>query len=72
VPTVQVLDHALLNIPARMRFLRMQYGRADLDAPVQTEDDAANATDWTRAIGVSDHDGFVVDLLDPLIPPLKR
>ena len=72
VPTVQVLDHALLNIPARMRFLRMQYGRADLDAPVQTEDDAANATDWTRAIGVSDHDGFVVDLLDPLIPPLRR
>ena len=72
VPTVQVLDHALLNLPARALFLRMQYGRADLDAPVQTEDDAANAPDWTRAVGVSDHDGFVVDLVDPLIPPLRR
>jgi predicted extracellular nuclease len=67
VPTFQVLDHALLNLPARLRFLRMQYGRADLDAPAQTEDDAASATDWTRAIGVSDHDGFVVDLFVPLI-----
>jgi hypothetical protein len=68
VPTVQVLDHALLNIPARMLFMRMQYGRADLDAPAQTEADAANATDWTRAIGVSDHDGFVVDLFNPWMP----
>lgn len=67
VPTFQVLDHALLNVPARLRFLRMQYGRANLDAPVQTMDDAADATDWTRAIGVSDHDGFVVDLFVPLI-----
>jgi hypothetical protein len=45
----------------------MQYGRADLDAPAQTVDDAASATDWTRAIGASDHDGFVVDLFVPLI-----
>lgn len=67
VPTFQVLDHALLNVPARLRFLRMQFGRADLDAPAQTVDDAANASDWTRAIGVSDHDGFVVDLFVPLI-----
>jgi predicted extracellular nuclease len=67
VPTFQVLDHALLNLPARLRFERMQYGRADLDAPEQTIDDAAAATDWTRAIGASDHDGFVVDLLDPSI-----
>ena len=72
VPTFQALDHALLNVPARLRFLRMQYGRADLDAPVQTMDDAAGATDWKRAIGVSDHDGFVVDLFAPLIPPLRR
>jgi uncharacterized protein len=72
VPTVQVLDHALLNIPARALFLRMQYGRADLDAPAQTEADAANATDWTRAIGVSDHDGFVIDLFNPWMPPLKH
>ncbi|HEX7814663.1 lamin tail domain-containing protein [Dyella sp.] len=65
VPTVQVLDHALLNQMARLRFIQMQYGRADLDAPVQTEDDAASATDSTKAIGVSDHDGFVVDLFAP-------
>jgi len=65
VPTVQVLDHALLNQVAKLRFIRMQYGRADLDAPVQTEADAANATDWTKAIGASDHDGFVVDLFAP-------
>ena len=65
VPTVQVLDHALLNRAAAFRFLRMQYGRADLDAPAQTEADAANATDWTKAIGASDHDGFVVDLFAP-------
>lgn len=65
VPTFQVLDHALLNLPARLRFMRMQYGRADLDAPVQTEDDAASATGIEKAIGVSDHDGFVVQLLDP-------
>jgi len=65
VPTVQVLDHALLNQMARLRFLKMQYGRADLDAPVQTEADAASATDVHKAIGVSDHDGFVVDLFAP-------
>ncbi|TCV94885.1 hypothetical protein EC912_103374 [Luteibacter rhizovicinus] len=63
VPTHQVLDHALLNNAARARFLRMQYGRADLDAPVQSLDDSAKATDWRKAIGASDHDGFVVDLL---------
>lgn len=65
VPTVQVLDHALLNRAAAHRFLRMQYGRADIDAPAQTEADAANAADWTKAIGASDHDGFVVDLFAP-------
>ncbi|TBR40071.1 MULTISPECIES: lamin tail domain-containing protein [Dyella] len=65
VPTVQVLDHALLNWAASLRFMKMQYGRADLDAPAQTLDDAARATDWTKAIGASDHDGFVVDLFAP-------
>jgi len=74
VPTVQVLDHALLNVAAKQRFIQMQYGRADLDAPVQTEDDAASAPDATKAIGASDHDGFVVDLAAPVavggpIPP---
>jgi hypothetical protein len=62
-----VLDHALLNLPARWRFLRMQYGRGNLDAPAQTLDDAASATDVTKAIGASDHDGLVVELLDPSI-----
>ncbi|PXV58278.1 hypothetical protein SAMN04487785_105159 [Dyella jiangningensis] len=65
VPTVQVLDHALLNLSARLRFLKMQYGRADLDAPAQTAADAVTATDVRKAIGVSDHDGFVVDLFVP-------
>ena len=65
VPTVQVLDHALLNRAASFRFLRMQYGRADIDAPAQTQADAANAPDWTKAIGASDHDGFVLDLFAP-------
>jgi hypothetical protein len=60
-------DHALLNWPARLRFMRMQYGRGNLDAPAQTLDDAASATDATKAIGASDHDGFVVELLDPSI-----
>jgi uncharacterized protein len=74
VPTVQVLDHALLNVSARQRFIQMQYGRGDLDAPVQTQDDAASAPDATKAIGASDHDGFVVDLAAPVavggpIPP---
>jgi predicted extracellular nuclease len=65
VPTVQVLDHALLNQSAKLRFLKMQYGRADIDAPVQTATDAATATDARKAIGVSDHDGLVVDLFVP-------
>jgi predicted extracellular nuclease len=63
VPTHQVLDHALLNTVARGLFLKMQYGRGNLDAPVQTLDDAATATDAKKAIGSSDHDGFVVDML---------
>lgn len=65
VPTFQVLDHALLNGPARLRFIRMQYGRGDLDAPAQTLDDAATAPGIEKAIGASDHDGFIVDLFDP-------
>lgn len=73
VPTYQVLDHALLNIPARLRFMRMQYGRADLDAPVQTLDDAATAPGIEKTIGASDHDGFVIELFDPsVILPRKH
>jgi hypothetical protein len=63
VPTHQVLDHALLNTVARGLFLQMQYGRGNLDAPVQTIDDSASATDVRKAIGSSDHDGFVVDMI---------
>lgn len=63
VPTHQVLDHALLNTVAQGLFLQMKYGRGNLDAPVQTLDDSASATDVHKAIGSSDHDGFVVDLL---------
>ena len=72
VPTVQVLDHALLNSVARLRFLKMQYGRADLDAPAQSAADAVTATDARKAIGVSDHDGFVVDLFVPGRPGDQR
>ncbi|NID13909.1 lamin tail domain-containing protein [Luteibacter yeojuensis] len=63
VPTHQVLDHALLNTVARGLFLKMQYGRGNLDAPVQTIDDSASATGVRKAIGSSDHDGFVVDMV---------
>lgn len=63
VPTHQVLDHALLNTIARGLFIRMEYGRGNLDAPVQTLDDSAKETGVKKAIGSSDHDGFVVDLL---------
>lgn len=75
VPTVQVLDHALLSQSARARFIQMQYGRGDLDAPVQAQDDAATAPGIGKAIGASDHDGFVVDLAvpvalgGPVLPP---
>lgn len=56
VPIMQVLDHALLNGPARSWFVDFEYGRADLDAADQDERNS------TTAIGVSDHDGFVVRL----------
>lgn len=54
VPTDQVLDHALLNQAAKASFVRMDYGRANQDAASQTEYNS------TGAIGVSDHDGFVL------------
>lgn len=63
VPTHQVLDHALLNTVARGLFIDMRYGRGNLDAPVQTLDDAATDTGVKKAMGSSDHDGFVVDML---------
>lgn len=63
VPTHQILDNALLNTVARGLFLNMQFGRGNLDAPVQTLDDAAKETGVKKAIGSSDHDGFVVDML---------
>ncbi|MDN5925386.1 MAG: hypothetical protein L0H70_10370, partial [Xanthomonadales bacterium] len=56
VPTDQVLDHALLNTAARAVFVRMDYGRANEDAASEDEKNS------TGAIGVSDHDGFVIQL----------
>jgi len=56
VPIMQVLDHALLNDPARAWFAGFEFGRADLDAA-----DADERTS-TTSIGVSDHDGLVVRL----------
>ena len=57
VPIMQVLDHALLNEPARALFTGFEFGRGDLDA---ADEDAENST---TAVGVSDHDGFVVRLV---------
>ena len=57
VPVTQVLDHALLNTVARRWFTGFDYGRANLDAADQTERLSTNA------IGVSDHDGYVLRLV---------
>lgn len=57
VPIMQVLDHALLNGSARALFAGFEFGRGDLDA---ADEDAEIST---TAIGVSDHDGFVVRLV---------
>ncbi|MEI7037186.1 Calx-beta domain-containing protein [Fulvimonas yonginensis] len=65
VPVAQVLDQALLDRLAHRCFRRFQYGRGNLDAPDQTQDDAAGYGDLRKAIGVSDHDGFVLDLACP-------
>lgn len=67
VPTVQVLDQALLDRTAHAFFRRFEYGRANIDAPDQVKLDAAGATGPEKAIGVSDHDGFVLDLANPLL-----
>lgn len=56
VPVTQVLDHALLNGAAHQWFAGFAYGRANLDAADQTMRLSTNA------VGVSDHDGFVVRL----------
>ncbi len=56
LPTNQVLDHALLSDAARANFVSMQYGRADEDAADTVE------TVSSSAIGVSDHDGFVLQM----------
>ncbi|WP_113065368.1 lamin tail domain-containing protein [Oleiagrimonas sp. MCCC 1A03011] len=65
VPVMQVLDQALLNTVAQRYFQRFEYGRGDLDAPDETEYQAYNATGLEKAVGVSDHDGFVLDLSRP-------
>ena len=56
VPIMQVLDQALLNSAAKSWFIGFEYGRANLDAADQDK----RLSDG--AIGVSDHDGFVVRL----------
>jgi predicted extracellular nuclease len=65
VPVAQVLDQALLDRLAVRCFRDFQYGRANLDAPDQTQRDAASYPGIGKAIGVSDHDGFVLDLACP-------
>ncbi|NII09122.1 lamin tail domain-containing protein [Oleiagrimonas sp. C23AA] len=65
VPVAQVLDQALLSRAALPYFRSFQYGRGDLDAPDQVQADAVNYTGVRKAIGVSDHDGFVMDLAAP-------
>lgn len=65
VPVAQVLDQALLDRLAQRCFRGFEYGRGNLDAPDQTQDDAAGETGIRKAIGVSDHDGFVLDLACP-------
>lgn len=65
VPVAQVLDQALLNQSAHLYFRGFQYGRGDLDAPDQTQADAVDAAGLEKAVGVSDHDGFVLDLSRP-------
>ena len=68
VPTQQVLDHALLNTSAKALFSGFDYGRADQDAPNEWERQCnlvptpAPPACPNPAIGVSDHDGFVVKL----------
>ncbi|HWU53393.1 MAG TPA: Calx-beta domain-containing protein, partial [Tahibacter sp.] len=65
VPTLQVLDHGLLNVTARSLFAGFDYGRADNDAPAEWERQCnlvptpAAPLCPHPAIGVSDHDGFV-------------
>lgn len=67
VPSAQVIDQALLSLGARMRFVRMEYGRTNVDAPDQVKLDAADATGPASAVGVSDHDGFILDLRSPFL-----
>ncbi len=61
VPTDQVLDHALLNQAARNAFLRMDYARANLDGTWAEYDTS------TGPMGVSDHDGFVLQFAFDII-----
>lgn len=65
VPTAEVLDQALLDRTAQRYFVDFQFGRGDVDPPEQTLRDAVDASGPDRAIGVSDHDGFVIELRRP-------
>jgi predicted extracellular nuclease len=73
---LQVLDHALLNVPAQAAFAGFAYGRANVDAPLLFERTANNvlmygddimvsgfdARNERSPVRVSDHDGFVIRL----------
>lgn len=65
VPTAEVLDQALLDRTAQRYFVDFQFGRGDIDPPEETQYDAINANGPDKAIGVSDHDGFVLELRRP-------
>ncbi|UXI67213.1 Calx-beta domain-containing protein [Tahibacter amnicola] len=68
VPTLQVLDIALLNSAAKAMFTGFEFGRANQDAPNEIERQCglvptpAPPACPHPAIGVSDHDGFVFTL----------
>lgn len=65
VPTAEVLDQALLDRAGQRYFVDFQFGRGDIDPPEQTRRDAAHANGPEKALGVSDHDGFVLELRKP-------
>ena len=64
VPTSQVLDHILLDTAIEALAVDAAYGRANVDASIEGADtgsgpDGAGGTQFSLAIGSSDHDGLV-------------
>ena len=54
ISNVQIIDHALVNAAALPYFRAMYFGRTNADAPANFQ------TTGLGAVGVSDHDGFVI------------